>query len=160
MRHIEHQRARSIGHVDGGFTRKSQANVVFRQHDFADAPPIFRLMLADPQKLSQREICQRTVAGQLDQAIEADGAFKFFRLCFGALVAPDQCGANDFVVFVEQDSSVHLPGKPHGGDGIGGKPRRLKRFANGECRGSPPVARILFSPSRLRAGKVGVLFRA
>jgi hypothetical protein len=36
----------------------------------------------------------------------------------------------------------------------------LERFANGERRSAPPVARILFRPTGLRTGKVGVFFRA
>jgi hypothetical protein len=36
----------------------------------------------------------------------------------------------------------------------------LQRFANRESRGAPPVARVLLGPSGLRAGEVGVLFRA
>jgi len=36
----------------------------------------------------------------------------------------------------------------------------LQRFANRESRGAPPVARVLLGPAGLRAGEVGVLFRA
>jgi hypothetical protein len=39
-------------------------------------------------------------------------------LCFGALVAPNQRGANDFVIFVEKDGAVHLAGKANSGDGV------------------------------------------
>jgi hypothetical protein len=55
----------------------------------------------------------------LDEAIEADGSLEFFRLGFGALVAPDQSWTDDFAVFVEQDGPVHLAGKSNGGDGFG-----------------------------------------
>ena len=46
-------------------------------------------------------------------------------LRFGALVAPDQRGANDFVVFVEQHGAVHLAGKADARDGFGGETRGL-----------------------------------
>jgi len=36
----------------------------------------------------------------------------------------------------------------------------LERFANRNRRGAPPVARILFRPTGLRAGEIGVLFGA
>jgi hypothetical protein len=36
----------------------------------------------------------------------------------------------------------------------------LQRFANRESRGAPPVAWVLLGPAGLRAGEVGVLFRA
>jgi len=119
-----------------------------------------RLVLADPKKFGEGEICQGRIAGQLDEAIETDGAFELLGLGFGALVAPDESGANDFVVFVEKDGAVHLAGKADGGDGFGFEAGGLERFANGEGGGAPPVARVLLRPAGLRAGKVGVLFRA
>ena len=36
----------------------------------------------------------------------------------------------------------------------------MQRFANRERRGAPPVAWVLLGPAGLRAGEVGVLFRA
>lgn len=36
----------------------------------------------------------------------------------------------------------------------------MQRFANRESRGAPPVAWVLLGPAGLRAGEVGVLFRA
>jgi hypothetical protein len=54
----------------------------------------------------------------LNKTIEADGALELFGLCFGALVAPNQRGANDFVIFVEKDGAVHLAGKANSGDGV------------------------------------------
>jgi hypothetical protein len=82
--------------------------------------PVLRLVLADPQKFGESEICQRGIAGQLDQAIEADGPLEFFGLSFGALIAPNQRGTNDFVVFVKEDGPVHLAGESNGGDGLCG----------------------------------------
>ena len=118
---VEHQCSGSVGDVNGGFAGEAQADVVLRQHDFADALPVFRFVLADPEKFGEREICQRRIAGQLDDAVEADGALEFFGLRFGALVTPNQSGTNDFVIFVEQDGAMHLAGKADGGDGLGGE---------------------------------------
>ena len=36
----------------------------------------------------------------------------------------------------------------------------MQRFANRESRGAPPVTWVLLGPAGLRAGEVGVLFRA
>ena len=47
-----------------------------------------------------------------------------------------------------------------GGDGFGCEARGLEGFANRQCGGAPPVARILLRPAGLRTGEVGVLFRA
>ncbi len=79
---------------------------------------------------------------------------------FGALITPDEGGADDFVFFIEQNGAVHLAGETYGGDGIGGESGRLERFANRERRGTPPVAGILFCPAGLRTGEIGVLFGA
>lgn len=78
----------------------------------------------------------------------------------GALVAPDQSGSDDFVVFIEQDGAVHLAGKTYGGDGFASETRDLQRFADSESGGAPPVAGILLGPAGHWAGEVGVLFRA
>jgi hypothetical protein len=55
---------------------------------------------------------------------------------------------------------VHLAGESDGGDGFGCEARGLEGFANRQCDGAPPVARILLRPAGLRTGEVGVLFRA
>ena len=117
-------------------------------------------MFADPKKFCEREICQRGIAGELNEAVEADGALEFFRLRFRSLVAPDQRGTNDFVVFIEEDGAVHLAGKTNGGEGIGGEAGGLQRFANSDGSGAPPVARILLRPAGLRAGKIGMFLGA
>ena len=142
------------------FAGETQTDVVFRQHYFADALPVLRLVFADPQEFREREIRQRRIAGQLDEAFEADGAIELFRLRFRPLITPDERGANDFVVFIEQDGAVHLAGETDSGDGTGIEAGKLQRFANGQSGRAPPVARVLLRPARLRAGKVGVLFRA
>ena len=96
----------------------------------------------------------------MDESIEADGALELLGLRFGPLVAPDQSWADDLVVFVKQNSAVHLAGKTDGRDVFGDETRNLQRFANRESRGAPPVARVLLGPAGLRAGEIGVFFRA
>jgi hypothetical protein len=81
-------------------------------------------------------------------------------LGFGSLIAPDQSWTDDFVIFIEQDGAVHLAGESDGGDGFGGEARGLEGFANRQCGGAPPVARILLRPAGRGTGEVGVLFRA
>ena len=121
MRDVEQQSSRSVRNVDGRFAGEAQADVVFGQHDFADALPVFGLILSDPQEFGEGEVCQRGIASQLDEALEADGALEFLALGFGALITPDESGSDDFVVFVEQDGAMHLAGKSDGGDGFSGE---------------------------------------
>lgn len=160
MGDVQHQRARSVRDINGGFAREAQADVVLRQHDFADALPILRFVFADPKKFGEREVCEWRIAGELDKSIETDGALELFGLRFGALVAPDESRADDLIVFIKQDSAVHLAGETDGGDGIGGESGGVKRFARCDGGSAPPVARILFCPAWLRAGEIGVFFGA
>src|SRR4029077_10596201 len=57
VRDVEQQRAGSVGHVNGRFAGEAQPHVVLRQHDFADTLPIFGLILPDPKKFGEREVC-------------------------------------------------------------------------------------------------------
>src|SRR4029077_17846853 len=100
-----------------------KTDIVFRQHDMPNALPVFRLVLADPQKLRECEIGQSGIAGQLDQAVLADFGGKVMALFFGADVAPDQRGTDDTALLVEQDGAMHLAGKTDASDFLGGKIR-------------------------------------
>ena len=67
VRHIQHQRAGSIRHVDGPLAGEAEADVVLGQHDCAHALPVLRLVLAHPQQFCQSEIGERRIAGELDE---------------------------------------------------------------------------------------------
>ena len=144
---VEHERAGSVGNVDGGFAGEAQAHVVFREHHFAHAVPMFGLVLLHPQEFGEREIGERRIAGKLDNFVEAEELLEMPGLRFGALVAPDERGANDFIALVEQNRAVHLPGKADARDGIGGFAGGLNGFADGDGCGAPPVPRILLGPA-------------
>jgi hypothetical protein len=83
----------------------------------------------------------------LDETTGAEEAGKFFDLRRGALIAPDEGGADDFIAGIEQDRAVHLPGKSDAGDFIAAASASVESAANGQAAGPPPVARILFRPS-------------
>ena len=119
LRDVEHQRAGSVGHIDGALAGQPEANVILRQHHRADALPVFRLEFADPQKFRQRKIRKRGIAGELDQPVGADELSKIATLLFGAHVAPDQRRTNDFAVLTEHHRAVHLPGEPDACDLLG-----------------------------------------
>jgi len=55
---------------------------------------------------------------------------------------------------------MHLARKSDGGDRVRRESRRLKRFANSQRGGAPPVSRVLFRPARLRTGEIGMRLRA
>ena len=128
--HVEKKRAGCVGHVDGAIAGEAEADVILRQHDVGDALPIFRFSLAHPEKLGEREICERRIAGEADQTFAAEHFFELARLRFAALVAPDDGGADDFVRGIEQDRAVHLSREADAGDVFGLDAGRLQRLAD------------------------------
>ena len=116
MRHIEQQRAAGLLHVDGELAGEPVAHVILGTQDVGDPREDLRLMCVHPQQLGQREVGQRRIAGQLDQAFVADLLFQPVALGLGARVAPDERGAQDLAVFVEHDAAVHLAGEADGLD--------------------------------------------
>jgi hypothetical protein len=79
------------------------------------------------------------------------------RLC--ALIAPDEGGPNHFIVRIEQYCPMHLSGKADTTDPIFAGSQSVKSAMDRDAAGPPPIARILFGPSRLRRGEGNVLFR-
>ena len=72
MGDVEKQRAGSVGHIGGALAGEAEANVVFRKHEGANTFPILRLVLANPKQFCKREIGERRVACELNQAFLAD----------------------------------------------------------------------------------------
>src|SRR5205807_722396 len=64
------------------------------------------------------------------------------------------------ILGVEQDCAVHLTRESNAGNVIGTQIGGVKRLADGESTGAPPVARILLGPARLRTKERLVLFRS
>ncbi len=80
-------------------------------------------MLTHPEELGEGEVGERGVAGQLDEALEADRLGEPVALRLGALIAPDQRGAEDLPLGIEHDTAVHLAGEAYGLDLGAGYPR-------------------------------------
>ena len=69
-------------------------------------------------------------------------------LSLTALIAPDQCGANDLIRRVEQNQSVHLTGEPDATNILARSAGRRKNSTNRKLCRVPPVLRTLFGPER------------
>ncbi len=82
----------------------------------SDAFPVVRLVFAHPKKFGESEIRERRIAGEIDQPAGAELFAESADLGFGALIAPDECGADHFIVAVQQHSAMHLSGKPDTGN--------------------------------------------
>src|SRR5207302_1347082 len=109
---IEQQRAGGIREVDSAIAGKTETHVIFWKHDVTNARPELRLILANPENFGERKIRERRIAGQLNEALRAELLRKIAGLFFGALIAPDERGANHFAAGVQQNGAMHLAGKP------------------------------------------------
>jgi hypothetical protein len=69
------------------------------------------------------------------------------------LIAPDDCGPNHLVVFIQQDRPMHLPGKSDAGDRLSASAWIIESAADRLTAGFPPIPGILLGPSQMRGGK-------
>jgi len=159
MSHIEKQRAGSVGHVGGAFTGEAEANVVFRKHDGANTFPVRGFAFADPKQFCEREICQRRIAGELNQALLADFGGHVAALLFCAHVAPDQSGTNDASLLIQYDRAVHLSGEADASNFFGAEIGARDGFTNRDAGGTPPILGVLLGPTDLLRSEGLVLFR-
>ena len=107
-------------------------------------------MLLDPQQLGEREVGQRGIAGEFDEALVADLLVQPVALRLGARVTPDKRWAQDRAVFVEHHCAVHLARQADGRNGLAWFGRSGQGFADGVLSGAPPVLWILLSPTGVR----------
>jgi len=117
-------------------------------------------VFADPEKFCEREVGERRIAGELNNARESETLFEFLRLLFGALIAPDDGWTDDVTGGVQQNCSMHLAGEANARYAIGRCVRLLQRFFYRGPAGEPPIEWVLFCPAVLRRRKWLMLVRA
>ena len=107
----------------------------------------------DPEDLGEGEVGERGVAGELDEVFAAE-----LRRCSQShcasvrLIAPNEGGAEDLAVLVEEDGAVHLAGETDGEDdagGVGVLAGSGERVLDGNLGGTPPVFGVLLGPADL-----------
>ena len=103
-----------------------------------DSAVQLRLVPAQPQQLRRGEPGQCAVAGQLDEPGEADALLDLRALGGGALVVPQDRGAQHALLGVEDDEPVHLPRQTD---------RPFGQPAQDAFGGAPPVLRLLLRPA-------------
>jgi hypothetical protein len=158
MCYVEKQSAGCVSHICGSFAGEAEAYVVLGKQKMANAVPVFRLILANPQEFGEREVRQCGIAGELNQALQAESAGDIAALLFRADITPNQRGSNDAPLLIEQGCAVHLSRKTDAGNISARELRDGERFAHGEARGAPPVFGLLLRPANLGRGKRLVLF--
>ena len=141
IRDVVEERAGRVRGVDRVLARHAEAHVVLRQQHVADAGVRFRLVLPEPEELRRREAGQRTVPRLGDQVVAAEAILDLGALRAGALVVPQDRGADHLLLVVEHDEPVHLAGKADRGRLDGERRER-------GLSGAPPVLGILLRPAR------------
>src|SRR5260370_9529101 len=111
MGHSGKQSAGRLGHIRSAFAGEAETDVVLWEHYRPHAFPVFRFVLANPKQFCEGEICQRGIAGELDEPLLTDFGGQIVALLFSAHVAPDQSGANDAPLLVQHNGAMHLPGE-------------------------------------------------
>ena len=149
MRDVQQKGSAGLLHVDGELAGEAIADIILGAEDVRDAGEDFGLMRAHPEQLGEGEVGQRGIAGQLDQPLSAELGFEPVALRLGALVAPEQRGAQHFSRCVEQDAAVHLAGQSHGLDLCAIQFGGSNRARDGLARGAPPVLGLLLRPADL-----------
>jgi len=122
--------------------------------------PVLRFVFANPKKFGEREISKRCIAGEVNETVCPEKGPQFLHLGLCPLIAPDQRRSNNFVAIIEQYGAVHLARESNAGNFVGSSSAAGESASHSQRRGSPPIARILFCPSQLRAGKRNVLLGA
>src|SRR4029453_5755294 len=98
------------------------------------------LVLAQPKELRRGEARQGAVAGELDQALQADGLLDVLALRRRALVVPKDRRPHDPVGLVEGDQPVHLARQPDAAHLVAGGALPQRPPPRG--RGTPPPVRL------------------
>src|SRR6185437_6876649 len=122
------------------------ADVVLGAEDVGDTGEDLRLVLADPKKFGQGEVGQGRVAGEIDEALKADLLRQPVALGLGALVAPDERGAEDVARSIEHDATMHLAGEADGLDLAAGEFALGHGSGDGLAGSAPPVVWVLLGP--------------
>jgi hypothetical protein len=118
-----------------------------------DVLPLFGFDLPHPEQLGQREVSERRIAGELNQTLGSNGVFQVLHLLLRSLIAPDEGRAHHLVIPIQEDGTMHLPGKADAGNLVRRASRLLKHLSHRKTSRSPPVCRILFGPSWFRRHK-------
>ena len=126
----------------------------------AHVRPEFRFVLAYPQEFRKREIGERRITGELNQAIGAKFLGEFARLFFSALIAPDERRTDNFAGSVQQNCAMHLSREADARNLFSANTGPLQSFLYGGSACAPPVARLLLCPPGLRRSERLVLVRA
>ena len=149
MGHIQELHAAGIGYLRGVFAGHGEAHIILGQEDVAAGGVILRLMVPHPEDLGSGEACEGGIGGDLYEPFLAHLGGDFLAFCRGALVAPDDGGADHFIILVQHHQAVHLPGEAQAHHIFLVHPAPLHYFADGAGSGFLPIFGVLLCPAVL-----------
>ena len=150
VRHIEHLHPGCVADFSREIAGQHIAHIVLRQENVTALGVHFRLVIAHPQQLRQREASQRGICRNRNQLIAADNFVNLVALRRRALVAPDNRRAQDVPCFIQHDQTVHLTADAHRNDVLLIHTGLRQHAADGVHRRMIPVLRLLLRPAIVR----------
>jgi hypothetical protein len=103
-------------------------------------------VVADPQKLGQREAGEHRVGGVFQNLLAPDSGVDKIHLRLAALVAPDQRRADHLICAVQNHQAMHLTGEPDSFDLGAPNTPFGEHAADGFHDRVPPVFGALLGP--------------
>ena len=106
--HVQQQHTGSIGIVTAMHTGEDIVDVVLGQHDLCDLRKVLRLFFLHPQDLGSCEAGEGDVGSEGRQLLLADDTVQVINLLGGTAVIPQDGGADDIVLRIQNHQTVHL----------------------------------------------------
>jgi UDP-3-O-[3-hydroxymyristoyl] glucosamine N-acyltransferase len=147
---VEEEGAAGVGDFGGVLAGQAEADKILGEEDVAGFFVDAGLVLADPKDFGCGKASEGGVANEVDEAGSAAGfGFDLVALLGGALIVPEEGGAEGARAVGEEDAAMHLTGQADGGDVRGAKAGGFEAGACGANGGEPPVERVLLGPAGL-----------
>ena len=146
---VEEEAAGGVGDFGSELAGEAKADVILGQQNLPAFLVVPRLMLPEPEDFGCSEAGKGGVGDHLDECGASAGLFfDLGALSGGALVVPEERGAEDFAGGIEEDRTVHLAGEADGADGGGFSPGFSEHGASGAGGGLIPLLGTLLGPAR------------
>ena len=145
--HIQKEHPGSVRDIGGKGPRQHVDQIILRQHDLADRREFFRLVLPHPQELRGGEAREGDVARIVGKLFLSDFIVQIFRFFLRSSVIPQNGGADDPVVFIQSDQTVHLTADADSSDLTFIRRFRAEQFFKTRKILAEPILRILLRPS-------------
>ena len=144
--HVQKEHPGSIGIVGAVYPGQEVIDVILGKHHLFDSGKQLRLLLPHPQKLRSREAGKGDVGRPLGEPVPAHGLVQVGNLLCCPAVVPQNGGADDPVLLVQDHQAVHLTAGANAGHLA--PVEALQEKGDSLPHGLLPVRRVLLAPAR------------